>query len=144
VGEFHYVHHAPGGRPYADPNAMGSALAAAAADAGIRLTLLDTCYLTGGLSAAGPLPLEPVQLRFTDGTATAWADRVSLLQDREGLRIGAAIHSVRAVPAEQLPTVVASARERPLHVHLSEQPSENEQCLAAYGRTPTQVLHDSG
>lgn len=144
VGEFHYLHHAPGGRPYADPNAMGGALAAAAADAGIRLTLLDTCYLAGGLSAAGPLPLEPSQQRFTDGTANAWADRVSLLQDGESLRVGAAIHSVRAVPRDQLPTVVAAARERPLHVHLSEQPSENEQCVAAYARTPTQLLDDCG
>jgi len=92
VGEFHYLHHAPGGRPYADPNAMGSALAAAAADAGIRLTLLDTCYLSGGLSVAGPLPLEPLQLRFTDGTATAWADRVRLLRDGESFRVGAAVH----------------------------------------------------
>jgi formiminoglutamate deiminase len=144
VGEFHYLHHEPGGRSYADPNAMGAALAAAAADAGIRLTLLDTCYLAGGLSAAGPLPLEPLQLRFTDGTAAAWADRVSLLQDAEGFRIGAAIHSVRAVPREQLPAVVAAARDRPLHVHLSEQPSENEQSLVAYGRTPTQLLDECG
>ena len=144
VGEFHYLHHAPGGRPYADPNAMGSALAAAAAEAGIRLTLLDTCYLAGGLSAAGPLPLEPLQLRFTDGTATAWADRVRLLRDGESFRVGAAVHSVRAVPREQLPTVVAAARDRPLHSHLSEQPSENEQSLAAYGRTPTQVLDECG
>lgn len=144
VGEFHYLHHAPGGRPYADPNAMGSALAAAAVDAGIRLTLLDTCYLAGGLSAAGPLPLEPPQLRFTDRTATAWADRVSLLRDGESFLVGAAIHSVRAVPRDQLPTVVTAARNRPLHVHLSEQPSENEQSLAAYGRTPTQVLAECG
>ena len=59
VGEFHYLHHAPGGRPYADPNAMGAALVQAATEAGIRLTLLDTCYLSGGLArgrsrAAGP------------------------------------------------------------------------------------------
>ena len=145
VGEFHYVHHAPGGRPYADRNAMGAALAAAAADAGIRLTLLDTCYLAGGLSADGPLPLEPLQLRFTDGTAAAWADRVSsLLQVGPSFRVGAAIHSVRAVPRDQLPIVVAAARDRPLHVHLSEQPIENQQSLAAYGRTPTQILDECG
>jgi formiminoglutamate deiminase len=123
---------------------MGGALTTAAAEAGIRLTLLDTCYLAGGLSADGPLPLEPAQLRFSDGTADSWADRVGLLRDGDGVRIGAAIHSVRAVPSEQLPTVVAAAHERPLHVHLSEQPIENEQCLAAYARTPTQLLHDCG
>jgi formiminoglutamate deiminase len=144
VGEFHYLHHARGGRPYDDPNAMGTALAAAAADAGVRLTLLDACYLANGLATDGPLPLEPAQLRFSDGGAEAWAERVSQLRESKGLRIGAAIHSVRAVPRAQLPIVVAAARERPLHVHLSEQPSENEQCLAAYGRTPTQVLDDCG
>ena len=144
VGEFHYLHHARGGRPYDDPNAMGTALAAAAADAGVRLTLLDACYLANGLATDGPLPLEPAQLRFSDGGAEAWAERVSQLRESKGLRVGAAIHSVRAVPRAQLPIVVAAARERPLHVHLSEQPSENEQCLAAYGRTPTQVLDDCG
>jgi formiminoglutamate deiminase len=144
VGEFHYLHHARGGRPYDDPNAMGTALAAAAADAGVRLTLLDACYLANGLATDGPLPLEPAQLRFSDGGAEAWAERVSQLRESKGLRIGAAIHSVRAVPRAQLPIVVAAARARPLHVHLSEQPSENEQCLAAYGRTPTQVLDDCG
>jgi formiminoglutamate deiminase len=144
VGEFHYLHHARGGQPYDDPNAMGTALAAAAADAGVRLTLLDACYLAGGLATDGPLPLEPAQLRFSDGGAEAWAERVSQLREGEGLRVGAAIHSVRAVPRAQLPIVVVAARERPLHVHLSEQPSENEQCLVVYGRTPTQVLDDCG
>lgn len=142
VGEFHYLHHAPGGTPYADPNAMGEALIAAAADAGIRITLLDTAYLSSGFGE----PPNAHQLRFSDGTAQAWAERVSLLKPREGVRIGAAIHSVRAVPADQLRTVAAWAEEReaPLHVHLSEQIAENEACLAAHGRTPTRLLADHG
>ncbi|WP_418957424.1 formimidoylglutamate deiminase [Streptomyces tritici] len=142
VGEFHYVHHAPDGTPYADPNAMGEALIAAAADAGIRITLLDTAYLSAGFGAAP----EPHQVRFSDGTADAWAERVSRLKERDGVRLGAAIHSVRAVPAAQLSTVADWAREReaPLHVHLSEQTAENEACLAAHGRTPTQLLAEHG
>ena len=68
VGEFHYLHHAPDGGPYADPNAMGQALAQAAADAGIRLTLLDTCYLAGGVDGAGHRRSTGVQRRFSDGT----------------------------------------------------------------------------
>lgn len=107
VGEFHYLHHAPGGTPYADPNAMGEALIAAAGEAGIRITLLDTAYLSSGFGAAP----EPHQLRFTDGTADAWAERVSALKERDGVRIGAAIHSVRAVPADQLSTVADWARD---------------------------------
>ncbi len=142
VGEFHYLHHAPGGTPYADPNAMGEALIAAAAEAGIRITLLDTAYLASGF---GTPPNRP-QRRFSDGTADAWAERASLLKDRDHARIGAAIHSVRAVPAGQLSTVAAwaQAREAPLHVHLSEQTAENDACLAAHGCTPTRLLADHG
>ncbi|UYQ62501.1 formimidoylglutamate deiminase [Streptomyces peucetius] len=142
VGEFHYLHHAPGGVPYADPNAMGEALIAAAGEAGVRITLLDTAYLSAGFGQ----PPEPHQLRFSDGTADAWAERADGLKDGEHVRIGAAIHSVRAVPAAQLPTVAswASARSAPLHVHLSEQTAENDACRAAHGRTPTELLADHG
>lgn len=143
VGEFHYVHHARGGTPYADPNAMGEALIAAAADAGIRITLLDTLYLSSGLShRPGGEPPGTHQLRFSDGSAEAWAERCSVLKERDHARIGAAIHSVRAVPADQLATVARWAEERraPLHVHLSEQTAENEACLEVHGCTPTQLL----
>ena len=141
VGEFHYLHHAPGGARYADPNAMGEALRQAAAEAGIRLTLLDTCYLAGGIDA----PLAGPQLRFGDGTAAAWAARVAELTEDDNTRIGAAVHSVRAVPREALPEVVAGAPAgRPLHVHLSEQPAENEACRDRYGCTPTELLHAAG
>ena len=138
VGEFHYVHHAPGGTPYADPNAMGEALVEAAAEAGIRITLLDTAYLSSGFGQ----PPTAHQLRFSDGDAEAWAARSSLLKDRDHARIGAAIHSVRAVPADQLETVARWAEERraPLHVHLSEQTAENEACREVHGCTPTQLL----
>jgi formiminoglutamate deiminase len=144
VGEFHYLHHGPGGVPYADPNAMGRALVQAAADAGVRLTLLDACYLAGGLDADGYAPLDDVQRRFSDGDADAWAARVADLAGGPALRVGAAVHSVRAVPAAQLPRVVAAAAGRPLHVHLSEQPAENSGCLAHHGCTPTTLLAEHG
>ena len=153
VGEFHYLHHGPGGTAYADPNAMSRALIAAAGQAGLRITLLDACYLSGGLDPAGASePLAGPQLRFGDGTAQAWAKRVSALgADARGAlgptaRVGAAIHSVRAVPPEQMRTVVAwsHAFGAPLHVHLSEQVAENDACLAAYRATPTAVLYDAG
>jgi formiminoglutamate deiminase len=142
VGEFHYLHHQPDGTPYADPNAMGEALISAAAEAGIRITLLDTAYLSSGFGAAP----DPHQRRFSDGDAHAWAVRASALTDRAHARIGAAIHSVRAVPAEQLATVAewAHEREAPLHVHLSEQTAENDACLAAYGLTPAGLLAEHG
>ncbi|MFG3049180.1 formimidoylglutamate deiminase [Streptomyces sp. NPDC048241] len=142
VGEFHYLHHAPGGTPYADPNAMGEALIAAAAEAGIRITLLDTAYLSAGFGE----PPSHHQLRFSDGTADAWAERCSVLKEQDHARIGAAVHSVRAVPAAQLATVAGWAEERraPLHVHLSEQTAENDACLAAHGVTPARLLADHG
>ncbi|WP_067454869.1 formimidoylglutamate deiminase [Actinomadura macra] len=147
VGEFHYLHHQPGGAPYDDPNAMGEALIAAAGDAGIRITLLDTCYLTGGIGQ----PLQGPQLRFGDGTAGNWARRVDSLYEhtdkaRLHARVGAAIHSVRAVPPEQLRAVASWARDHraPLHVHLSEQPAENQDCLDVYDMTPTRLLAEAG
>jgi formiminoglutamate deiminase len=148
VGEFHYLHHGPGGVPYADPNEMGRALLQAAAEAGLRISLLDTCYLAGGLAADGsPLPLAGPQLRFGDGDSARWAGRVTELGPDQGdARIGAAIHSVRAVPPVQMSEVIAWSARRgsPLHAHLSEQLAENAACQAAYGATPAEVLHEAG
>ena len=143
VGEFHYLHHAPGGTRYADPNAMGNALAQAAIDAGIRLTLLDTCYLTGAIGCE----LVGVQQRFGDDSVDGWRKRVDDFScDAATVRLGAAIHSVRAVPVDAIGIVAGWAGERsvPLHVHLSEQVAENNACQARYGRTPTELLHEHG
>jgi formiminoglutamate deiminase len=137
VGEFHYLHHQPDGRPYDDPNEMGKALLAAADQTGIRIRLLDACYVSAGFGRAP----EGVQRRFSDGDAESWAERVAAFDDP---RVGVAIHSVRAVPREQIPTVAEAAAGRPLHVHLSEQVAENEACLEEYGVTPTQLLADAG
>jgi formiminoglutamate deiminase len=152
VGEFHYLHHSPGGRPYDDPNVMAEALRQAAREAGIRITLLDTVYLAGGLGPEGHAPLDHLQRRFGDGNAEAWADRVRELRSSQEMRVGAAIHSVRAVPAGDLATIAATASaglggsRQPacVHVHLSEQPAENEACLAYYGRSPAALLADHG
>ncbi|MDG4767496.1 formimidoylglutamate deiminase [Solwaraspora sp. WMMD406] len=144
VGEFHYLHHDQRGRPYADPNVMADALARAAADAGIRITLLDTCYLVAGLDGAS---LTGAQRRFGDTDVAAWATRAEAWRPGGGhVRQGAAIHSVRAVPAAALPEVADWARRHaaPLHVHLSEQRAENEACRARHGLTPTGLLAGAG
>jgi formiminoglutamate deiminase len=132
VGEFHYVHHQPGGVPYADPNAMGRAVIAAAQEAGIRITLLDACYLRGGLE------------RFRDPDAEMWAARMDALHDGPNVRIGAAIHSMRAVDPEAAAVVAEWSTGRPLHAHVSEQVAENEQCIADHGRTPAALLAAAG
>ncbi len=138
VGEFHYLHHQGDGTPYDDPNVMGEALIAAAREIGLRICLLDTCYTLA----------EGVQKRFDDGDADAWASRAGALNSRHtgdpDVVIGSAIHSVRAVPREQLAVVVAALPDAPLHVHVSEQPAENEACLAATGLTPVGVLAEAG
>ncbi len=142
VGEFHYLHHGPGGTRYDEPNAMGRAVIEAAREAGIRITLLDTCYLRGGIDREP----EGAQLRFSDGSAGAWAERVGELEPAAWARVGAAIHSVRAVDPEASAEVASFAVERSwaLHAHVSEQPAENEDCRAAYGSSPTGVLAEAG
>lgn len=121
VGEFDYLHRS-------------EVMMRAAAAAGIRLTLIDACYLEGGLP------------RFRDADAPAWAERVSAISPGPDVRLGAAIHSVRAVDPESAAVVAALAGERgwPLHAHVSEQPAENEECLARYGLTPLAVLERAG
>jgi formiminoglutamate deiminase len=143
VGEFHYLHHQPDGTPWAEPHAMEFAISRAAAEVGIRLVLLDTLYLAGGIGQK----LAPDQRAFGDGTAAAWLDRWHSLREAIGDRttLGAAIHSVRAVPPDDVRLAVLGLPDDvPLHVHVSEQPQENRDSLAAYGRTPIGVLADAG
>lgn len=148
VAEFHYVHHQPGGTPYAEPHAMELALARAAMAAGIRLTLLDTLYLAGGIGT----PLSAEQSRFGDADVQAWLTRLASLRTEiarsfppEMVGVGAALHSVRGVPDEDLATVAKQLPpDLPLHIHLSEQPAENEACLEAYGVTPAGLLARHG
>jgi formiminoglutamate deiminase len=142
VGEFHYLHHRNGGTPYADPNEMGLALVAAARDAGLRITLLDTCYLSAGFGS----PPQGVQLRFSDGDVESWAARVGALDlgADAGVVVGTAIHSVRAVDRSDLAAVGAAKPSLPLHLHLSEQVAENDACEQRYGCSPTRLLSDAG
>jgi formiminoglutamate deiminase len=135
VGEFHYLH--------GHGNELGVALIDAAREEGIRITLIDACYLRGGLDGR---PLEAEQQSFSDGDADSWARRVDDLKEADGVRIGAAIHSVRAVDAESMRIVAtwARARRAPLHIHLAEQPAEVEECLRVEGCTPAELLEREG
>jgi formiminoglutamate deiminase len=119
---------------------MGEAVLAAADEAGVRITLLDTCYLQGGI---GQAPNE-VQRRFSDLRAEAWCERaVALLARRSStVHVGAAVHSVRAVDPDSIERVAHWAAERgvPLHAHVSEQPAENHACVEAFALTPMELL----
>jgi formiminoglutamate deiminase len=142
VGEFHYLHHQDGSQPYDNKNAMGEALVAAAKDAGIRIALLDTCYLAAG---PGRAP-EGVQERFSDGSVDSWAERALSRRFDGEVGVGFAIHSARAVGPKEMVRIgeVAKSEKAVLHVHVSEQPRENAEILGAYGVTPTQLLADAG
>jgi formiminoglutamate deiminase len=135
VGEFHYLH--------SHGNELGEALIDAATEEGIRLTLIDACYLRGGLDGR---ELEPEQMTFSDGDADAWARRVDDLAESDGVRIAAAIHSVRAVDPESMRIVATWARERqaPLHMHLAEQRAEVDECLEVESCTPAELLEREG
>lgn len=146
VAEFHYVHHQVGGQPYGSHD-MELAVARAARDVGIRLVLLDTCYLTGGIGQE----LSAQQARFSDGDIDGYLSRhqelgAVLAGDNSSadplVSLGAAIHSVRGVAKQDLPAF--AHLDGPLHVHLSEQPAENEACLEHYGVTPATLLAEAG
>ncbi len=136
VGEFHYVHHQPDGTPYPTP-AMEDALVAAALRAGIRLTLLDTFYPGDGVGSSG---LEDGQRRFADASVEAWAARRDSVTFNPLARIGAAIHSVRAVSPAHYEAIAAASVGLPLHAHVSEQRAENATAVVEFGRSPVELL----
>ena len=139
VCEFHYLHHAADGRPYADPAAMSRALIAAARDTGIRMTLLPVLYMTGGFDGRA---LSTRQQRFGHDVEGF----LGLLQDLrsdEGalLRIGCAFHSLRAVPESAMREVLAALPAgAPLHIHIAEQIGEVQDCLSLRGARPVEWL----
>ncbi|QOW23964.1 formimidoylglutamate deiminase [Lysobacter sp. H23M47] len=142
VCEFHYLHHGPGGKPWADPAAMSSALVEAAADVGIRMTLLPVLYMTGGFDGR---PLEPRQQRFGH-TVDAYLRLLDKLRAKQSgrLRIGCALHSLRAVPAEAMHEVLAALpTDSRVHIHIAEQLPEVEECLRLRGSRPVQWLLDN-
>ena len=136
VGEFHYLHNRPDGSPYPRTTAMEDAIVEAARRVGIRLTLLDTLYLSGGTNA----PLEASQRRFSDGSVRNWVSRRDSVEFGPLARGGSAIHSLRAVAPDQFDVIRGSSENRPLHAHVSEQVAENLSTLKAYGATPTALL----
>ena len=139
VCEFHYLHHAPDGRPYADPAAMSNALVRAARDTGIRMTLLPVLYMTGGFDGR---PLSSRQQRFgfdVDGYLRLF--ETLRAQEGDDLRVGCALHSLRAVPAAAMREVLdALPQDTPVHIHIAEQIGEVQDSLALRGARPVEWL----
>jgi formimidoylglutamate deiminase len=141
VGEFHYLHNAPGGRPYDDPNLLGKQVIAAAQSVGIRIVLLRSAYLRSGYE----LPPDPGQIRFFE-SAPQFIENMNALTEATSVPVGVAPHSLRAVPLRELKEIAAWTRDRklPLHMHVAEQIAENEACLREYGLTPVELLSREG
>jgi formimidoylglutamate deiminase len=146
VGEFHYVHHQPDGKPYAEPNAMAIALAEAARAQGLEIVLLPAAYNRGG---PGMPPTEG-QRRFCDPDVETFLARVDELRSwaagRPGLRVGVAVHSVRAVPASWIEAVGQYAERHDLvrHIHACEQRRELAECFEEHGCSPIELLERCG
>jgi formimidoylglutamate deiminase len=149
VGEFHYVHHHPDGRPYDDPNALAVAVAEAGVAAGLVVVLLPAAYHRAGWDGAHLSP-TPGQRRFCDPTVHDFLARVDALRDwaaeRGRVRIGVAAHSVRAVPADWLTTIAEYSDRHGLvrHVHAAEQRRELAECEAEHGCSPVELLERTG
>jgi formimidoylglutamate deiminase len=146
VGEFHYVVHRPDGTPYEQPNAMAIALAEAAVASGLEIVLLPAAYQRGGFGR----PPDEGQRRFCDPDVETFLARLDALRvwadRREGVHVGVAVHSVRAVSADWIEAVAAYSEREGLvrHVHASEQRRELAECEAEHGCSPIELLDRCG
>jgi formimidoylglutamate deiminase len=147
VGEFHYLHHAPDGSVYDDPNFMAKQVVRAANDVGLRIALLRVAYARSGYETA----TNPQQLRFIEEDPEVYLKHVEQLASDLGegnimAWTGIAPHSVRAVPLNYLKEIinVANHKQLPIHMHVAEQPAEVSACIEEYGRSPVALLATEG
>jgi formimidoylglutamate deiminase len=149
VGEFHYLHHQADGNRYSDPNLIGKLVIQAAREVGLRIVLLRTAYSRAGYGKAP----NPGQTRFITGDAATFisdteelSSWVKKYRSRGEAEVGVAPHSVRAVSRDYLLEIANYARRRELclHMHVSEQPGENEACIQEYGVSPVTWLQGMG
>nr|MBA3811130.1 formimidoylglutamate deiminase [Caulobacteraceae bacterium] len=142
VGEFHYLHHDAGGRPYADPAEMAVRVAAAADATGIGLTLLPVFYAHGGFGGAAPKGEQRRFISTPDGFARLMAGARRAAGALPDAVVGVAPHSLRAVTLEELTSITPMADGGPVHIHVAEQIREVDDCLAWSGARPADWLLD--
>jgi len=147
VGEFHYIHHAPDGSMYSDPNLLEREVIRAARDVGIRIALLRVAYARAGYQTEP----NPQQVRFIESSPEIYLKSLEQLLAAPELKddfawVGVAPHSVRAVPLDYLKTIVsfAAAGGLVVHMHVAEQTAEVEACIEEYGRSPVALLDTEG
>lgn len=146
VGEFHYLHQAPGGQPYEDPNLLAKEVVRAAQDVGLRIALLRVAYARSGFETEP----NPKQRRFIELDPEIYVKHLERLivdlRSSANVWVGLAPHSVRAVPLDYLRTIITfgNSRNLPIHMHVAEQPAEISACIAEYGRSPVALLATEG
>ncbi|WP_298922670.1 formimidoylglutamate deiminase, partial [uncultured Bosea sp.] len=143
LAEFHYLHHDKDGRPYANIAAMGQAIAAAAEETGLGLTLLPVLYRFGNF---GQAPSVHGQRRFVnqrDAYQRLLEDSAAAIRDLPDARLGVAPHSLRAVALDDLGWVSSLRPNDPVHIHVAEQVPEVEASLKITGRRPVELLMDT-
>ena len=150
VGEFHYLHHAPDGSAYDDPNLLAKEVVRAANDVGLRIALLRVAYARSGYKTE----INPQQVRFIENDPAAYLKNLEQLgKDLGEMDVGprmawtgVAPHSVRAVPLDYLKEViaVANSKQLPVHMHVAEQPAEVSACITEHGRSPVALLATEG
>jgi formimidoylglutamate deiminase len=144
VGEFHYIHHAPDGSSYDDPNLLAREVIRAAHDVGIRIALLRVAYARAGFETEP----NPQQIRFIEPSPDIYLKHLEqLLELKNGMAwVGVAPHSVRAVPLDYLKAIISFAKDHdlPTHMHVAEQPAEVSACIKEYGRSPVALLDTEG
>lgn len=140
VGEFHYLHHDPSGAPYADPAEMASAIAAAAAETGIGLSLLPVFYAHSGFGGAAPDPGQRRFLSDCDSYVRLLDSSRRAIAPLDDAVLGVAPHSLRATSADAIAAVVCMLPDAPVHIHVAEQVAEVEASLAWSGRRPVEWL----
>ena len=164
VGEFHYLHHAPDGNSYDDPNLLAKEVVRAAGDVGLRIALLRVAYARSGFQ----MEVNPKQRRFIEGDVQIYLKNLEALaksvrspsvsegdsvhlalanaRASDTVWIAVAPHSVRAVSLDYLKEVIAYANEHDLkiHMHVAEQPAEVSACIEEHGRTPVALLQTEG
>lgn len=142
VGEFHYLHHQPDGTPYEDPNELAWRVLSGARGAGIGVTMLRSYYRRAGVGRPQP---EGAQRMFSDRKIEDYFAAIEAIQS-SGCEVGVTPHSVRAVTAPELEQLAqySSSKELPLHIHVSEQPKEIEECLQEHDCRPVELLERLG
>jgi formimidoylglutamate deiminase len=138
VGEFHYLHNQPGGAAYAPSTAMADAIALAAAESGIALTLMPTLYVTGGADGRA---LSERQKRFGKTVGELLSLREAMRGKAGVTQLGLALHSLRAVPPALMREAIAGVEaSSPIHLHAAEQTGEVDEAIAKFGTRPIDYI----